>query len=1084
MKVTIMSQNVQGLNDSNKIDIVKNFFRPYLPSIDFLCLQEHKLRGSNLLALKNSIWNRARFYSQDAAIGNQIQAGCGGICTWVSPRLTHLVSATRHSRYGRALWVRLSNTPGGDVAILNVYASNSVRERCYLWQELIDTLPLDCRWILAGDWNFVATPRDKTNECGRLISGEEARIFAQLTDTLLVNDPFPLTNRVKFSWDNKRRTGLRVLARLDRIYSYNQIGNAQPVEEYFILGNSNHSDHQPVWCKLTLQPEPKRKSSYKMNSFFLKDPAVKVRFTQIWAAHTNLGFFGKMWNCLKFYRQFCIQKAQERRFREEELRADLAMAVENLQEDPTNLEAQSNLSETSDRLKDFENYKAEGIRIRSRVKWNQVGDACTKEFFQANRDRSGASHVTALEDSQGQVRNDQAGLEQICFEYYGKLYTKGVDSAAKAGAEAQAFACIKDSLTPGMKESLKSPLSISELSQAVKAMKVGRAPGPDGIILEFYKIYWDLICKDYMNMLRQSFQAGRLHPGMTQGFIFLLHKGGERLKLTNWRPITLLNISYKVLAKALQLRLQPVLMEVISFDQSAFLPMRFILDNILLTSETMAWAEETGQSLIFLKLDFSKAYDMVDWGFLFRAMSEFGFPAEFIEWTKLLFLGATASVKINGSPSPAFAIERGVRQGCPLAPYLFLIVAEVLNAMVKRGMEIGEVKGIKLPGGREQVTAQYADDTSFTLTGEEAPVKSLIHILNTFCLASGLVINWLKSCAYWKGAHLDPRPAWTDLLGIIWARGDEVSKLLGTPFGMTLTSADVDKFLLERINKKLDYWCKVRNNSMGRVVIVNSVLLSSTLFFVSIWGGTQAGLKRVKSTLHNYLWGGKPSIARKRIAWVQCCQTKENGGVNLLNPPDVLDAMMTKWILKACEPGQSNLHTLLRYRLQGYQPYSQGRWSPSLEFFTKDGHQSKRGSSPWNRVARSWRSMRKDLMYVRPESHEELLNESFWWSNFLSAIGPGFAKARATTMHKAGLKRIKDVWQDGALLPTEEVSRLYGLKNCEFRAWELHTQAMIRYWGAMLTGIDHWSSPGEWPGIFQNLDPLPVHVFRSPGGRN
>jgi hypothetical protein len=97
-------------------------------------------------------------------------------------------------------------------------------------------------------------------------------------------------------------------------------------------------------------------------------------------------------------------------------------------------------------------------------------------------------------------------------------------------------------------------------------------------------------------------------------------------------------------------------MEIISFDQSAFLSMRFILDNILLTSETMAWAEERGQPLIFLKLDFSKAYEMVDWRFPFRAMSELGFPSEFITWTKLLFSDASANVKLNGSSSPSFPI--------------------------------------------------------------------------------------------------------------------------------------------------------------------------------------------------------------------------------------------------------------------------------------------------------------------------------------------------------------------------------------------------------------------------------------------
>ena len=531
-------------------------------------------------------------------------------------------------------------------------------------------------------------------------------------------------------------------------YSFNPVGNTEVAEEYHILGNSTHSDHLPVWCKIALQPEPKRKSYYKMSAFFLKDPVVKVNFTQIWGAQPQLGFFGKIRKCLKFYRQFCIRKAQERRFREEALRVELSSAMEVLQVDPSNLEAQARLSTTSDLLKDFEDCKVEGIRIRNRVQWNQVGDTCTKEFFQANRERSSAAHVAALEDAQGQVCTDQEGLERICSEYYGKLYTRGTDSAVRAGAEAQALAYIENRLSPEVKDRLSSALSISELADAVRAMQPGKSPGQDGVILEFYKIYWDLISTDFLSMLSSGYESGRLPAGMTQGLIALLQKGGDRLKLTNWRPITLLNISYKVLAKALQLRLQPVLMEIINFDQSVFLPMRFILDNILLTSKTMAWAEQTSQPFIFLKLDFSKAYYMVDWGFLLRAMADFGIPKEFIAWTKLLFRDASASVKINGSSSPAFAIERGVRQGCLLAPYLFLLVAEVLNAMVKRGMEQGQVKGVKLPGDREQVTAQYADDTSFTLAGEEVPVRNLIRILNTFCLASGLVLNWQKSSAY------------------------------------------------------------------------------------------------------------------------------------------------------------------------------------------------------------------------------------------------------------------------------------------------------------------------------------------------
>ena len=164
--------------------------------------------------------------------------------------------------------------------------------------------------------------------------------------------------------------------------------------------------------------------------------------------------------------------------------------------------------------------------------------------------------------------------------------------------------------------------------------------------------------------------------------IVLLHKGGDRQELTNWRPISLVNLGYKIYAKALQLRLQPVLMDVISPDQSAFLPLRFILDNLLTTYETMAWAESSNQPLIFLKLDFSKAYDMVDWQCLFMIMDKLGFPQVFIKMVSLLFYDASACIKLNGESSPYFPIQRGVCQGCPLAPYLFLIVAEVLNAMV------------------------------------------------------------------------------------------------------------------------------------------------------------------------------------------------------------------------------------------------------------------------------------------------------------------------------------------------------------------------------------------------------------------
>lgn len=171
--------------------------------------------------------------------------------------------------------------------------------------------------------------------------------------------------------------------------------------------------------------------------------------------------------------------------------------------------------------------------------------------------------------------------------------------------------------------------------------------------------------------------------------------------------------------------------------------------------------------------------------------------------------------------------------------------------------------------------------------------------MEKFCLASGLVINWTKSSGHWKSHDFLFRPAWTSHLGITWADDDEVGKLLGAPFGL---SGDVDTFLYEKIAKKLNHWSTKKINPTRRAVVVNSVLLSAMFFFISIWGGTAKGVKKVKGIIMNYLSAGTIEKTRTRVGWLQCCQSRENGGLDLINPEDALKAIMTKWLIKVMEP--------------------------------------------------------------------------------------------------------------------------------------------------------------------------------------
>jgi len=131
-------------------------------------------------------------------------------------------------------------------------------------------------------------------------------------------------------------------------------------------------------------------------------------------------------------------------------------------------------------------------------------------------------------------------------------------------------------------------------------------------------------------------------------------------------------------------------------------------------------------------------------------------------------------------------------------------------------------------------------------------------------------------------------------LNITWIEEASISKLLGIPFGLVLTTSDVDKFLKEKITKKLQYWCTTRINSMGRGVIVNIVLLSSIMYFASIWGRMKKGLKKVTTTIQNYLWSSTLHRARTKVSWLQCCLTKDKGDINVINLVDAMTALMVK----------------------------------------------------------------------------------------------------------------------------------------------------------------------------------------------
>ena len=260
------------------------------------------------------------------------------------------------------------------------------------------------------------------------------------------------------------------------------------------------------------------------------------------------------------------------------------------------------------------------------------------------------------------------------------------------------------------------------------------------------------------------------------------------------------------------------------------------------------------QPLLLLKLDYTKAYYKISWLFLFEAKEAMGFEQTFIEMVKLLYRGVNIELCLNGTLSKPFQILRAMR----LAPYLFLIVGEIMNIQ------------FHVVGRASEVIIQYIDDTMQFIQGEEMYIQNSIKILDQICSISWLSINWNKSTTSWEHRRL-PWPSWTYRHQWSWVLPQELSKLLRNLFGLELSSESIENFLIERTKKKLRFLYASRLHVVGQAIIVNYVIVESIFFFIIVRSGTMQAIK-FKKLARFFLRVGREARAFVREPWYVMCQ--------------------------------------------------------------------------------------------------------------------------------------------------------------------------------------------------------------------
>jgi hypothetical protein len=341
---------------------------------------------------------------------------------------------------------------------------------------------------------------------------------------------------------------------------------------------------------------------------------------------------------------------------------------------------------------------------------------------------------------------DERQILQELTRFYTDLYENDIGfEDTQAEALTTILENIEEVVTPNQRDALPTTPTMEELETIVKLLATNKAPESDGLTIEVTCACWSCIGQDILKLIISFWNSEQLYPELLQGIIRLLPKKLDKILIKDWRPLTLLQITYKIIAKLLAERLSPLQPGIISPRQTKFVPGRQILDSISIAYLIQEWAQQLKKPTLFLSLDFEKAFDRGDFHYLWTTMTKLGLSGKFLNLTKALFYGATAKIHINGLFSKPIPMRRGVRQGDPLAPLLFAISTQPLLVRLDNAIESDSAIGIKVSNDSKICHQFFADDVGVFIPATNNAYCQLKEHLNLYEKASGAKLNLQKS---------------------------------------------------------------------------------------------------------------------------------------------------------------------------------------------------------------------------------------------------------------------------------------------------------------------------------------------------
>lgn len=492
-------------------------------------------------------------------------------------------------------------------------------------------------------------------------------------------------------------------------------------------------------------------------------------------------------------------------------------------------------------------------KLKSRNQWLNLGDRNTRFFHASTKNRIARNRLTSIQDLNGTrlYGNREIGNEGI--RYFSELF-----SSNSQGDLTEVLRNIQPVVTAEMNNSLLTEITSEEIKAALFSIGATRAPGPDGFNGAFYQHYWNIVGPAIVVEVKQFFETGELQRDWNHTNLCLIPKIYHPTTMKDFRPISLCNVTYKIISKILVQRRKGILSFVVSENQAAFIPGRLITDNILIAHEifhSLKVRKRCANTYMAVKTDISKAYDRIEWRFLEAVLQKKGFDLRWINWIMECVRTVSFSVLINGSPFGRFEASRGLRQGDPLSPYLFILCADVLSSLLTQASRERKIEGIHISNQGPKVShLLFADGSLFFIKANHRNSSNLSRIFKEYAEASGQLINLDKtSITFGNRVYQHTRDRIMRTLQITKTGGG--GKYMGLPEQFGRRKKEMFQYIKDNVLKKIDGWQTKFLTPAGKETLIKVVAYALPVYSMNCFQLPMELCSELDSMLARFWWG-------------------------------------------------------------------------------------------------------------------------------------------------------------------------------------------------------------------------------------